>query len=171
MFFAWPRCLVSTFGGGLFRHRTTPYKSSYIVSNRTMTVQKMLTKLQALITILILLCLPTMSVNIQNVAVRQSGITIRFGQHHKKAFAFLTRMLNNNYSYRLTGAEYDSLFVDPANKTDLKDDAMAILDKLFANYVKGISVHSASGNNSAEVKHMKKAWIGIPRHHHRDQKA
>ena len=114
----------------------------------------MLTKLQALITIL--LCVITMSVNIQNQAICQSRITIQFGAHHKRAFGFLTQMLNNNCSYWLTGNGYNELFVDPANNTALKEDAMDILDKLFANYVKGLSDHSASGNNSAEVKHMKK---------------
>ena len=118
-----------------------------------MTVQKVPTKLQSLITILLLIGINMAPVNIAATAITQEGITFRFAPHANPKFAFFTRILNTHYSH---DDEFDSIFVDENDKKNLKDNALNLLDNLLVDWVKQNSDHDASPANSHIIKQMKR---------------
>ena len=76
-----PRCLATTFGGGVFRYRFCSYcaptaKTVPMVSSRTITVRKLLANLPKLITILIIVAV-IMAPDIRSSAIQMNGVSIR----------------------------------------------------------------------------------------------
>ena len=142
-----PRCLASSCGGGVHKHKQTElssfgcFVSPSLLNTNSFFFRNLLANLKYLFILLLLVIMPTASIDTNVV---YTTILLKFGAHPSKDLLWFSDTLDARYSKKMEPREYAKLFSNGAPVRggdavdfELKTDAITNLNAWIHKHIKG----------------------------------
>ena len=147
-----PKCLLATFGGGLYR-----YKQKTGLSKSTKVYKTLLSQLL----IFVFLAISTMPQTViadSSTLKQQAGIIVKFAEHPQAEYAWFSETLNHAHPIFIDGSAYDRMWTNGNDKKVLQGNTLSTLKTKVRAVVKAKSEDGAKAKkDTPSVKSMNKA--------------